>query len=55
MEEIRKNEGSAKSLKYTQPKLVALDDNKGVEGSFCNSGSAAGGGGCAVGTAGGPV
>ena len=32
MEEIEKVEGTAKGMKYAQPKLVALDDNKGAEG-----------------------
>ena len=33
----KKDEGSAKKMKYTQPELISLDKDKGAEGVSCGS------------------
>ena len=41
MEDRNKDEGLAKKMKYTQPELITLDKDNGVEGIPCNNGSVA--------------
>ena len=48
----KKDEGSAKKVKYVPPELVSLDKGEGAEGGLpCNSGSSAPQGGCTAGGA----
>lgn len=51
MEDINKDEVTAKSMKYAQPKLVSFDDNKGAEGGLgdCTDGSAPSSFNCGIG------